>query len=122
MRDFGSLPKPRRGEIWLADLDPTIGRGLGRVPRPVLIVSANTMNEGAFQRVIVVPSTTKKHDIPCHVPLARRTPDGNQTSYYCCEDVRSISILRLQRLLSKGSVPTSSLAQVEEWLRTLLAL
>jgi mRNA interferase MazF len=117
------MPTPQRGDVWLADLDPTVGRELGRIPRPVLIVSDDVMNQGAFQRVIVVPSTTKQHDIPCHVPLARRLPNGGQvTSYFCCEDVRSISVLRLQRLLTREPIPPRVMSEVEQWLRTLMAL
>ena len=117
----GSL-KTQRGEVWLADLDPVVGRELGRKPRPVLIVSADLMNEGSFQRVIVVPCTTARHDIPCHVPFTRRTPEGPLTSYFCCEDVRSISVERLIRRLSVSMLPPRIMGQVEEWLRTLMAL
>lgn len=95
---------------------------MGHKPRPVLIVSADLMNQGAFERVIVVPGTTAKHDIPCHVPFTRRTPEGPITSYLCCEDVRSISVERLLRRLSSGTAPTRIMGQVEEWLRTLMAL
>jgi mRNA interferase MazF len=121
MKSRGSL-RAQRGEVWWADLDPTKGRELGRKIRPVLIVSADVMNQGEFERVIVVPSTTANHDIPCHVPFTRRTSQGALTSYFCCEDVRSISIERLMKKAGDQLLPTRIMGQVEEWLRTLMAL
>src|SRR6185295_5268066 len=46
-----------RGEVWLADLDPTRGHEqAGR--RPVLIVSDDVFNAGAAELVVVLPMTS----------------------------------------------------------------
>lgn len=112
---------PLRGEVWIADLDPVRGRELGMKPRPVLILSSNAMNEGAFERVIVVPSTSVSHDIPCHVEWSTVRPtDGRRiTSYFTCEDIRSISVERLQRRILRQVAP-DVLSTVEDWIRSLL--
>ena len=45
---------PNRGEIWLADLNPTRGHEQAGV-RPVLIISTNTFNHGRADLVFVLP-------------------------------------------------------------------
>jgi mRNA interferase MazF len=110
----------RRGEVWLADLGPTRGREQSG-ERPVLIVSADPINQGPADIVVAVPFTTRKRDIPTHVEV--RPPDGGlrDVSYAICEQVRSLAV---ERLGSRpfGSVPTAVLRVVEDRLRLLLEL
>ena len=113
---------PRRGEVWWADLDPVVGHELGRKIRPVLIVSIDAMNQGPAEKVIVVPSTTQSRGTASEVPLVVRTAGGPRASYLCCEDVRSISIQRLQGQFGRGTVPPNVMTSVEHVLRILLAL
>lgn len=112
-----------RGEVWIADLDPVRGRELGMKPRPVLILSSNAMNQGAFERVIVVPSTSVSHDIPCHVEWSTVRPIDRKriTSYFACEDIRSISVERLERRIL-SQVAAGVMANVQDWIRNLLDL
>ena len=64
---------PERGDIWLADLDPTRGREqAGR--RPVLIVSVGAFNESKAGLVVVIPLTSTARGIPWHVAVV--PPDG----------------------------------------------
>jgi mRNA interferase MazF len=39
-----SLPSPRRGEVWLVNLDPTLGAEIKKV-RPVVVVSSNEIRK-----------------------------------------------------------------------------
>jgi len=49
---------PRRGEVWFADLNPTLGHEQsGR--RPILIVSADAYNTSRVGLVIALPLTSK---------------------------------------------------------------
>jgi mRNA interferase MazF len=112
----------RRGEVWWADLDPIVGRELGRKIRPVLVVSNDDMNEGASEKLIVVPSTTQGRGAPTEVPFTTRMAQGVRRSVFCCEDVRSISAQRLRGRFSASPVPRTVLAHVEDVLRTLLEL
>jgi mRNA interferase MazF len=113
---------PRRGEVWWADLDPVIGRELGRKIRPVLVVSNDAMNAGPSEKLIVVPSTTQGAAAPSRIAFTVRTAHGPRTSFFCCEDVRSISTERLRHRMSSSLVPGSVLTQVEDTLRTLMQL
>jgi len=108
--------------LWLVDLEPTRGRELGRKNRPAVIVSTAEMNEGSFERAIVVPSTTQAHEIPCHVEWEVRTPHGPRSTYFCCEDVRSISVERLIHQIGTMPIPRPVLEKIEDWLRVLMGL
>ena len=113
------MSKPLRGEIWLATLDPTIGREQAGT-RPALIVSDDFFNQSHAELVVALPITSKNKGIRSHVPVA--PPEGglNALSYIKCEDVRSISWQRLGRRLGKVSAKTMD--AVEQRLRIILAL
>jgi mRNA interferase MazF len=110
----------RRGEVWLADLNPTRGREqTGQ--RPILIVSADPFNQSPAGLVIAVPFTTRERGIPTHIEV--RPPDGglHDVSYAMCEQLRTLAA---DRLASRpfGSVSSAVLHAVEDRLRLLLAL
>lgn len=110
---------PQRGDIWLVKLDPTVGREQAGT-RPGLIVSADGLNWSPSNLVIIVPLTTKQHNIIFHVPVAATDSGLGRDSFATCEDVRSVS---KERLLKKvGSISPECLAQVEYRLRVLLGL
>jgi mRNA interferase MazF len=48
----------KRGEIWVANLNPPRGRETGKV-RPVLVVQADELNASVTPLVIVLPLTTQ---------------------------------------------------------------
>jgi mRNA interferase MazF len=113
------VPDPRYGEVWLADLDPTVGREqAGR--RPVLVISDDLFNSSLAGLVIVVPLTTKEKGIPTHVKVA--PPEGGlkQVSFIKCEDVRSVAKERLVQRY--GPVSSATLEAVNYRLRLLLNL
>jgi mRNA-degrading endonuclease toxin of MazEF toxin-antitoxin module len=90
---------PLRGEVWWADLDPTVGSELGRKIRPVLILSIDEVNTAPTRWLVVVPGTSVRHPASYQVAWTYRHPHrpGLQTGYFSCLDVRSISVERLQR-------------------------
>lgn len=113
------MTDPSRGEIWLADLNPTRGHEQSG-HRPVLIVSVDPFNHSLAGLTIVLPITSKDKKIPYHVKII--PPEGGlkQTSFIKSEDVRSISTQRLIKRL--GTVSASTLSDVEGRLRLLLGL
>jgi len=54
---------PKRGEVWWTDLDPVVGRELGRKIRPVVIVLDDELNRSGAEKVVVVPSTTQPREV-----------------------------------------------------------
>lgn len=113
------MSQPLRGEIWLVTLDPTLGREQSG-KRPALVVSDDLFNQSHAELVIVLPLTSKNKGIRSHVPVS--PPEGglNTQSYIKCEDVRSVSIQRLERKL--GKVTARTLNEVENRLRIILVL
>jgi mRNA interferase MazF len=108
--------------VWLVDLEPVKGHEQGRV-RPALIISADKMNQGTSELVVVVPMTTTKP--PRHLEKMRVTvapPEAKlpQTSYAMPEHVRSVTTDRI--LKHYGKVSPKSLASVEDLLRVVLNL
>ncbi|MFQ5652369.1 MAG: type II toxin-antitoxin system PemK/MazF family toxin [bacterium] len=81
---------PARGDIWLADLNPTRGHEqAGR--RPVLVISEDMFNRGPAGLIIILPVTSTHRGIPSHVPVT--PPEGGlrTASVILCEAVRSIA-------------------------------
>lgn len=111
--------KPSRGEIWLADLNPTRGHEQAGC-RPVLVVSVDSFNHGPAGLVLVVPITSKDRGIPIHVPMT--PPEGglSTSSVVLCDAIRSITMERLSHRL--GTVTSITLTEVEKRLRLLLGL
>jgi mRNA interferase MazF len=113
------MAEPRRGEVWLVDLNPTRGREpFGR--RPALIISVDLFNQGPAELIVVIPITSKEKRIPFHVPI--EISDGGllKRSFVKCEDIRSLSKDRLSKRL--GLASQQAMDAVEDRLRILLNL
>jgi mRNA interferase MazF len=111
---------PNRGEIWLADLNPTHGHEQAGA-HPVLIISTNTFNHGPADLVLVLPLTHMDRHIPIHVPID--PPEGGVSvrSYILCDVLRAIA----KDCLSPhawGSVSAVTLHKVADNLRILMEL
>ena len=65
---------PRRGEIWLAALDPTLGSEIQKT-RPCVVVSPPEMNEH-LRTTIVAPMTTGSHPAPFRIPVTFQRKSG----------------------------------------------
>lgn len=113
-------PLPNRGEIWLADLNPTRGHEQAGA-RPVLIVSADGFNHGPANLVFVAPLTRTDRRIPFHVAV--EPPEGGLSirSFIMCDAVRSISTTRLGNR-PWGRIAYATMGAVEDSLRILLDL
>jgi mRNA interferase MazF len=90
-------PRPRRGEVWLIDLDPTVGSEI-RKTRPCLIVSPDAMNEG-LRTVTIMPLTSGSHAAPFRIETTFRQRDGRLLA----DQLRTADILRLRKRLGKVS-------------------
>lgn len=117
------MPSPKRGEIWLVELDPGTGHEQsGR--RPYLIVSSDIFNSGRSGLVLGMPLTSKvakSKNIIAHIPID--PPEGGikMQSIVLCDQLRSISRDRL--LVGPwGTVSAPFLNHVEAVLRSLLQL
>lgn len=107
---------PMRGEIWLAEPDPTRGHEQGG-RRPCLVVSNDGFNEGPAGLVVVLPITSKEKRIRFHIIL--NPPEGGVKSHSFIkpEDIRSISKERLVKKV--GTVNPATMKTVDGRLRAL---
>jgi mRNA interferase MazF len=112
-------PLPQRGDVWLADLDPTFGHEQGG-RRPVLVVSVDPFNTGPSGLAVILPITSRIRPVPLYVPVG--PPEGGlrMASAIMCDAVRSIDQRRL--IACWGTVSPATMALVEGCLRHLLGL
>ena len=111
----------KRGEIWLINLDPTIGAEIAK-KRPALIVSEDGV--GKLPLRIVAPITNWKDHyalVPWMVPLPSNPETGlDKRSSADCFQVRSISE---RRIISKiGEADPELVARAERGLKAVLGL
>ena len=112
---------PRRGEIYLAALDPTLGREI-RKTRPVLIAQNDVSNRLSDVTIIAPITSTVRFPLsPVHVLLPANPDTGLAvTSVALFNQVRAIDRMRLIRRL--GVVDTATLDQVDEAIQIGLGL
>jgi mRNA-degrading endonuclease toxin of MazEF toxin-antitoxin module len=85
---MADLPQASRGEIWDVDFpsDP-----LGKVRRPVLIVSPNGRNKHPrATTVLVVPFSTTLSEYPTHIRLASGETGLGETSELQPEQITAV--------------------------------
>ena len=97
-----------RGEVWLVNLDPTIGSEI-RKSRPCVIVSPPEMHDH-LRTLIVAPMTTGARPAPFRIPITFRGKKG----LILLDQIRTLDKIRLVRRL--GAVSAATLAAT---LRTL---
>src|SRR4051812_38607026 len=90
----------KRGEIWLAALDPTVGSEIQKT-RPCLIVSPEEMNTH-LRTAIVVPMTTGSRPAPFRVAARFKGKDGLLLS----DQMRTLDKTRLVKRLGQIDAPT----------------
>lgn len=99
---------PRRGEIYWANLDPTIGSEIAKT-RPVLIVSNDINNQYAATVSILPITSTTNRVYPYEVVVSPRESGLKNDSKIKANQIRTIDKRRIGKKL--GSL---SLAKMEE--------
>jgi mRNA interferase MazF len=89
---------PKRYDIYLADLNPTIGSEISKV-RPVVVISQNAMNRN-LETIVVCPLTSKLH------PTWRsrlQIDCAGKTAEIAIDQIRTISQQRLKQKIDQLS-------------------
>ena len=89
-----------RGEIWLVNLDPSIGSEIKK-SRPCVVVSPAEMHDH-LRTVIVAPMTTKSRPAPFRVPVMH----AGQKGLILLDQVRAVDKARLAKKLGAVSAKT----------------
>lgn len=92
-----------RGDIWLVNLDPTLGSEIQKT-RPCVIVSPGEMHDH-LRTVLVAPMTTGSRPAPFRIPVAH----AGQNGLILLDQIRAVDKLRLVKKL--GVLPTGTLRQ-----------
>ena len=101
-----------KGDVWLINLDPTIGAEIKKT-RPAVIVSEDAI--GVLPLKVVAPVTDWKDRYAVAPWMVRLDADGenqlDKTSAADCFQVRSVSQERFVRLV--GSLPRLRMVEIE---------
>ncbi|WP_199103724.1 type II toxin-antitoxin system PemK/MazF family toxin [Aquitalea sp. ASV11] len=104
----------RRGEVWLINLDPTVGSEI-RKTRPCVVVSPAEMHD-YLRTVIVTPMTTGSKPAPYRIPVTFQGKQG----LILLDQIRVLDKIRLVKKL--GEVNSTTLAATLETLQEVFAL
>ena len=97
-----------RGDVWLINLDPTVGREIQKT-RPCVVISPPELHDH-LRTVIVAPMTTKSRPAPYRVSVVFSQKKG----LVLLDQIRTIDKTRLVKKL--GAIPANTLSVA---LRTL---
>jgi mRNA interferase MazF len=111
----------KRGEIYFANLEPTIGDEIKKV-RPVLIVS-NDANNNVANTITIVPITSNVNKVyPFEVLMSINDSGLEKTSKAQCHQIRTISKQRISNKKIQGKVNKSILMKINAALKIHLSL
>ncbi len=94
----------KTGEIWLVQLDPTVGSEIQKT-RPCVVISPDDMNDH-LRTVIVAPMTTGSRPAAFRVPLTFQGKRG----LVVLDQIRALDGVRLVTRLGALRPPTLALA------------
>jgi mRNA interferase MazF len=99
-----------RGEIWLVNLNPTIGSEIKKT-RPCVVVSPAEMHDH-LRTVLVAPMTTKSRAAPFRIGVTHR----GQKGLILLDQMRAVDKARLTKRLGAVSAKTltSTLSTLQE--------
>ena len=103
----------KRGEIWLVNLDPTIGSEIKKT-RPCVIVSPQELNQH-LRTVMMAPMTSKGFAAPFPVPVTHAGTKG----LIVLDQMRAVDKQRLVKKL--GQVSAKTMERVLKTLQELFA-
>ncbi len=103
----------RRGEVHLANLEPTRGSEIRKV-RPCIVVSPNELN-AHLGTIVIAPLTTGQHAYPFRVPCRFEGRIG----HVVLDQIRTVDRQRLVRRL--GRLPPATIRKALGVLQELFA-
>jgi mRNA interferase MazF len=116
-----ALPKPVRGDVFSARLDPAEGSEQAGT-RPVVIISRDSINANS-PVVVVVPvtdATNVKRLYPSHAQLPKGSGGLKMDSVAKAEQIRAIQVSRLAGYY--GRLDRDVVVRIEEAIKITLAL
>ncbi len=110
----------RRGEIYLADLDPVRGHEQAGT-RPVLIVQNDVGNQYSSTTIVAaITSRIQKQRLPVHVEISMQESGLAKDSVILLDQLRTLDMGRLIRRV--GQTSSQKMSEVDMALHRSLAL
>jgi mRNA interferase MazF len=112
MADRPTVGRPRRGEVYLVNFDPTIGAEI-RKTRPALVVQNDIANR--WSPITIVAAITSRFEEPTYpTEVVVRVPEGGLEvdGVVLLNQIRSIDKRRLVRRM--GALKPERMRQVEQ--------
>lgn len=103
----------KRGEIWLVNLDPTVGSEI-RKSRPCVVISPGEMHDH-LRTVIVAPMTTGSHPAPFRIPVSHAGKEG----LILLDQIRTVDKVRL--VSHFGKIPPKTLKALLEAMQEMFS-
>ena|ERR1035441_3403139 len=91
----------KRGEVWLVNLDPTVGSEIQKT-RPCVVISPPEMHD-YLRTAIVAPMTTGSHPAPFRIAVRQ----GGKEGLILLDQIRAIDKTRLVK--RAGAIPPAAL-------------
>lgn len=118
----GMISPLLRGDVYLVNLDPIVGKEIGKA-RPAVVIQNNIGNK--FSPVTIIAPISSKKEITKPLPIMIFLKKGdaglNEESYIDCGQIRTID--KEKRLIHKfGTLSKEVLQSVDKALKISLAL
>lgn len=112
--------KIRRGDIYLANLDPVVGSEQGGT-RPVLVIQNNKGNKNS-RTTIIAPITTQReyNGLPVHVYILKNIHGVERNSCVLLEQIRVTDTERFKKKL--GWLDYFSMREIDRAIRVSVGL
>ena len=79
----------KRGEVWLVNLDPTVGSEIQKT-RPCVVISPPEMHD-YLRTALIAPMTTGSHPAPFRIPVRH----GGKQGLILLDQIRAVDKVRL---------------------------
>ncbi len=79
----------KRGEVWLVNLDPTVGSEIQKI-RPCVVISPPEMHDH-LRTALIAPMTTGSHPAPFRIPVRH----GGKQGLILLDQIRAVDKTRL---------------------------
>ena len=114
---------PRQYEIWIANLDPSVGSEPGKT-RPVVILQSDVLNIAGHTSVIICTISSQHRQVNTSVlrlPVSPSPKNGLQKqSYILCDQMRAINFSRLS--MRVGVLDTAIIMKLKQSITAILDL
>jgi mRNA interferase MazF len=114
------IVQPRRGDVFLVSLDPTVGAEIQKT-RPAVVIQNDVVNRQS--PIVIVAAITSQFDEPIYpTETLVRAPEGGLRvdSVVLLNQIRSVDRARLVRRL--GALSTNTMSKVDRALLLSLGL